>query len=144
MVHFFFHFRQGPQLSRDEEGSDFASLEDAYLDVHRAIQEMWEELLSARCDPRDCAFEICDESGLLLMTVPFTEVLDSCVRRHAGPPARTRPDYSEVATTIDRSVRLRSEVSESFRQTQDALDRIKAQLGPGPSSGSRWRRAPQP
>lgn len=143
MVHFFFHFSQGPQLSRDEEGSDFASLEDAYLDVHRAIQEMWEELLSARCDPRDCAFEICDESGRMLMIVPFTEVLDACTRPSAAPPAKPRPTYPDVATTIDRSVRLRSEVTESLRKTQDTLDRIKAQLSAGPSSGSRRRRAPQ-
>jgi hypothetical protein len=144
MIHFFFHFRQGSQLSRDEEGSGFASLEDAYLDVHQAIQEMWEELLASRCDPRSCAFEICDGDGRLLMNVPFTEVLDSCIRRHSVPPARTRPDYAEVAATIDRSVRLRSEVAESIRQTQDALDRIRAQLGPGPSSGNRWLRALQP
>jgi len=73
-------------LTEDEDGEEFESLEHAYLAAFAGAQEMWANLLPKRVDPRDFAFEITDRHGAMLMTVPFSEVLDSC--RKAGRSAR--------------------------------------------------------
>ena len=84
MPRFFFHFRQGGELIRDPEGTEFASVEEAFLDAARAAQDMWSELLRERRDPRRCAFEVRDADGHLLFLFPFQEVLEACVDRKAA------------------------------------------------------------
>ena len=85
MARFFFHFRQNGVLHADESGIDYPSTEDAYLAAMEAIPGMWGELLSQRQDPLGCAFEIHDQAGVMLFTVPFREMLEAC---HGGDAAQ--------------------------------------------------------
>ena len=70
--------REGSKFAVDPEGCEFADLEAAYLDTFKAVQEMWSGLLFQKRDPRRCSFEIADEAGTTLMSLPFLEVLDIC------------------------------------------------------------------
>lgn len=81
---FYFNFRQGSFYSRDDEGCELPSVEDAYLAAVRAAQDMWSELLVRREDPRACSFVVTDRNGTELFTLPFSEVLDACRREPSG------------------------------------------------------------
>jgi hypothetical protein len=75
MPRFFFDYRdeQG-RLERDEDGLAFPSWDVAYQDALRAVAEMRED---ACCEGENIGghrFEIRDESGQLLMVLPFTEL----------------------------------------------------------------------
>lgn len=85
---YFFDFRQGSDRCTDAEGSEFADVEQAYLETFRAAQDMWGELLHKRQDPRRCSFEVRSEGGELLFILPLQEVVDSCSDR-IGPPIHT-------------------------------------------------------
>lgn len=80
MARYFFNFRQGDSLSVDDEGSEFASIEDAFLSAVQAAQDMWRELLIRREDPLECSFEVIDAHGNEVFALPFSEVLDACTR----------------------------------------------------------------
>jgi hypothetical protein len=86
MARYFFNFRQGSTLSQDEEGSDFASVEDAYLSAVQAARDMWRELLIKREDPLECSFEVVDADGKEIFALPFSEVLDACARTQPEDP----------------------------------------------------------
>jgi hypothetical protein len=83
-MRYYFHLHIGPKLSLDEIGLDLPDLEAAYLEAFEAAQAMWGELLSERSDPLIRSFDIADEQGQLLLTLPFAEVLDRA--RKAQPP----------------------------------------------------------
>ena len=94
MQHFFLHFRTPVEIHRDDEGSTFASLEDAFVEACDAIPDIAAELWrsasrSRRDDPLACTFEIADVQGRLLMEVPFLEILDPERYRRS---ATLRPD----------------------------------------------------
>ncbi len=80
MARYFFHFRQGTSLSADDVGSEFVTVEDAYLSAVRAAQDMWHELLIKREDPLECSFEVFDQRGNEVFILPFSELLDVCAR----------------------------------------------------------------
>jgi hypothetical protein len=84
---FYFHLLVGGERSPDDVGVEFDSLEAAYLDAFEAAREMWSELLEQRKDPTERSFEICGADGTILMTLPFTEVLE--VARKAAPRSQT-------------------------------------------------------
>jgi hypothetical protein len=86
MSTFYFHFRQGPDLTKDQQGSEFDTVENAYLSAFRAAQDMWRDLLVERQDPRRCSFEVNDTDEQLLFVLPFSEVLDVCT--DTGAPKR--------------------------------------------------------
>ncbi len=88
MAKFFFHFRQGDLYQADDLGCEFASAEAAYVGAFAATQDMWRELLIKRQDPLLCAFEVRDEHGRDLFTLPFAEVLDVCRGRTATDSKR--------------------------------------------------------
>src|SRR5215468_1013330 len=75
MPRFFFNLSSQGNVSIDETGTDFSSLEAAYLETCGAILEMAIEKLREREDPGKDMFEITDERGNVLMQVPFSEVL---------------------------------------------------------------------
>jgi len=85
MATFFFNFRQGKLYQVDDLGCEFESVEDAYLGAFSAAQDMWRELLIKRQDPLLCAFDVMDEGGRHLFTLPFVEVLDACRGREDAP-----------------------------------------------------------
>jgi hypothetical protein len=83
MPQFFFDYRddQG-HVERDEDGIAFPSLETAYDDAQQAVAEMKADGCCGGQDIVGHAFEIRDESGRMLLVVPFAEAL---ARRRAGP-----------------------------------------------------------
>ena len=85
MQRYFFDFRQAGVRVPDTQGLEFRDVEQAYLEAHRAAQEMWSELLKQRRDPRRCVFEVCNQAGELLFVFPFQEVMDCCTDRQAPP-----------------------------------------------------------
>jgi len=78
MPRFFFDFVQAGQRTKDAEGLELANVEQAYLEVFRASQEMWSELLKQRRDPRRCAFEVRNWADDVLFHFPLQEVVDCC------------------------------------------------------------------
>jgi hypothetical protein len=124
-MRYYFHLRVGPKLSPDEVGLDLPDLENAYLEAFQAAQEMWGELLSERSDPLIRSFEIADEQGQLLLTLPFAEVLDRA--RKARPPfpacsAKRRAPSPEVMAS------QRQKLAASLRQQIDAGRATRASL----------------
>ena len=88
MAHFFFHFCDGDSRSRDELGLELDTAEQAYLEAFAAAKSMWPELLGARCNPLDCAFEVTDAHDALLFRLPFAELVEVC-----RPPRAPRPEF---------------------------------------------------
>jgi hypothetical protein len=70
MPRFFFNLRSS---GVDEIGTEFSSLEAAYLDVCDAILQIAFEKLRSRQDPSKDMFEIADGQREVLMQVPFLE-----------------------------------------------------------------------
>ena len=137
MPRFFFHFTSQGDVSRDEVGTVFPSLEDAYLDGCQSALEMSIDKLRARDDPTNDSVEIADESGRLLMNIPFSEVLRP--QQKAGIQANrgaTDGVIQACERQMLRSITLRSELQAEFEKTRSALDSIHAKLAI--LKGGRW------
>ena len=139
MAKFFFNFRQGNSYQADDLGCEFETVEAAYLGAFAAAQDMWRELLIKREDPLLCAFEVMDQAGNDLFTVPFLEVLDVCRGRvHRPMQQAPRPHHVQQAMDNRREAeRVLSEVSSTvastrstLRQTWSLLDQV-AKLAAG-------------
>jgi uncharacterized protein DUF6894 len=75
MTHYYLHFRNGDEFTPDPEGIDLPSLAAARDKARHAAKEMAGEiltqgLLNAR------RFEIADETGQILLTVPFRDLME--------------------------------------------------------------------
>lgn len=75
MPRFFFHIRDGDVHEIDPQGLEFASLEHAVFDARKAAREILAEKLLANEHIDGQRFEITDENGTLVETVPFRSVL---------------------------------------------------------------------
>src|SRR5579864_9257898 len=115
---FYFNFRQGPSFSFDDEGCQFANVEDAYLGAVAAAQDMWRELLIRREDPMVCAFDVRDEEGRELFTLPFSEVLDACRGRMATPGPK--PVSAAIYVALDHNHATRRTMSNISIAINDA------------------------
>ncbi len=115
-MRFYFHLRIGGSFSPDEIGLDLPDLESAYLQAFETARAMWGELLAEHSDPLIRAFEIADEHGQVLLTVPFREVLD-----RARKPQRVLPGALK-AVLQERKMLLASlrEQIEAARKTAEA------------------------
>ena len=108
---FFFNFTSGGIVTVDEVGTEFPSLEDAYLDSCRAALDMSFEKLGCRDDPYQDSLDILDAARRPLMHVPFSDVLQPRPSsRHTG-----EPQWNE---TID-----------SFRKEMARSKLLQAQVG---------------
>ena len=76
MPRFFFDYRDGQgRLERDDDGVEFPSLEAACEDAAQAAIDMHTDACcEGQCATED-AFEIRDESGRLVVVLPFDEAL---------------------------------------------------------------------
>lgn len=122
MAKFYFNFRQGNAYTVDLEGTEFASVEEAYLEAFRTAQEMWSELLIERQDPLLCAFEIVDQAGNSLFLLPFGEVLDVC--RGRG----TRPRTLEMVPAIAEALACRRYAQQAIAEVSVSLEDARATL----------------
>ena len=127
MPRFFFNHTSHDTVNVDEIGTEFATLEAAYLDTCDAILDLAFEKLRARQDPMQDAFEIISEHGDRLVYVPFSEIL----RPHQadGPPT-SRPSLTLAASArlIARNKVLKSELRAEFAKTASACKAIEANL----------------
>jgi hypothetical protein len=76
-------------VAPDDDGAEFASIEEAYLESFKGAQELWPELLRNRQDPRQYVYNITDSDGAVLMELPFAEIVECC--RRVGPAAMSAP-----------------------------------------------------
>lgn len=81
MPRFFFDFSSGGTVVADDVGTEFPSLEEAYLDACQSALEISFEKLRIRRDPNLDLVEILDARRQPLMQVPFSDVLRRSLRR---------------------------------------------------------------
>ncbi|WP_114946771.1 DUF6894 family protein [Microvirga calopogonii] len=126
MPRFYFHLRTAQGLKPDEIGLELPDVETAYLEAFQTALEMWPDLLRKREDPTRNTFEITDDLGHVIQTLPFAEVLDSTrghtARRKLPHPARTAQALADrtrcLAAALDEQVRA---ARESIRHSQELL-----------------------
>jgi hypothetical protein len=128
-MRFYFHFRDQGKLSIDDVGMDYTSLEAAYLDAFAAARDMWHERLVEQHDPRDCAFEITDAAGRVLMTLPFAEVLEACHRGGADRPPHKRAGLVTALESFERHQRLREEMGVQLQLVRASLQKTRELIG---------------
>jgi hypothetical protein len=131
MAKFFFNFRQGKSYQVDDLGCEFESVEAAYLGAFSAAQDMWRELLIKRQDPLLCAFEVMDDEGRDLFTLPFVEILDVCRGRElASKPSLARPHAIQQATdNRAKAHKIMQEVSSAVADARATLRETLSLLG---------------
>jgi hypothetical protein len=76
-VRYFFNIRDGARTERDVEGSEFDNLELAIQDARLAAREIMAEHVLAGYEPDGQFFDIADEDGRVLVSVPFRSALRS-------------------------------------------------------------------
>ncbi|MBB6219530.1 DUF6894 family protein [Rhizobium leguminosarum] len=75
MPKFYFNIRRGERLELDEEGTEFASLEEACAGALEAAREILAEAILTRQSVDGDSFEIASEDGTLLAMIPFSSVI---------------------------------------------------------------------
>src|SRR5262249_29304017 len=131
-MRYYFHLQIGRSFSPDELGLELPDLETAYLEAFKAAQEMWTELLVERSDPLLRSFEIADECGQVLLTLPFREVLE---RPHKPPgplPKLTQTLSAEVqkrrilGASLQEQIKATRKTVETTRKTLDETSGLLA------------------
>ena len=119
MAQFFFHFFDGRSRARDELGLELATAEQAYLEAFTAAQAMWPELLAARCNPLDCAFEVTDAKEAVLFRLPFAELVEAC-RRPSAPGPESELHQAIEATHV-RAQTAKEDIRNGFDDVRQSL-----------------------
>ncbi len=115
MPMFFFHLRAPEGLERDEIGLDCPDFEAAYLEAYGSIPELTADLIRRGRNPMECAFEIEDAEGKLLITLPFMER----VQQKPNRPSQRHVEAMRAATQLERAYGL----AEAVREQVQALHR---------------------
>ncbi|MEE7493777.1 DUF6894 family protein [Methylobacterium oryzae] len=115
---FYFHLRNPEGLNRDRIGLELPSLDAAYLEACHTVPEMSADLVRKKLNPVRYAFEIADDSGRLLLEVPFSEILDRG-RRPVAPPKTVRAPAASVQ--MERAAYLISALRAEHAATRDKL-----------------------
>ena len=117
-MRYYFHLRIGENCSPDEIGLDLPDLETAYLEAFQAAQEMWSECLAECSDPLLRTFEISDERGRVLLTLPFREVLERARKPTAGLPKLRQSLQAE----LKRRRKLTASLQEEVKTAREKLE----------------------
>jgi hypothetical protein len=72
MPRYFFHFRHDDFLTEDFEGEDLADVAAAEETARASVAEVVAQSMFGAA-PAGYAYEVCDEAGLLLLTMPFSQ-----------------------------------------------------------------------
>jgi hypothetical protein len=80
MPQFFFNFRNGNTIAKDELGVDFPSLEDARQAALGSAREMVAESIRTNCSRPVEAVIVTDEAGRELLTISARDVLPASLR----------------------------------------------------------------
>ena len=103
---FFFDYFDGQQLHQAEDGLEFRDVDAAYLEAFKAATEIWGEALRARRNPLADAFSIRDATGIVVLELPFAEILESSRgRRLQSAPKRRVPSTNVALEFGAQSVR---------------------------------------
>jgi hypothetical protein len=126
-VFFFNHSSEG-KVCVDDIGTEFPSLEAAYLDTCDAVLDIAFEKLRTQRNPEDDSIDIMDVEGHTLMHVPFSEVLRP--RRATKLPLLSRNHQAIAAChqEVVRSQALRAELLAELAKTQSALELTRNNL----------------
>ena len=133
MPRFFFDFTSGRTIEADDIGTEFASLEEAYLDACRSALEMSFEKLRVRRDPNLDSVEILDAQRKSLMHVPFSDVLrPKPPRLPAAQDLGIQQSCDQLIESCNqqlvRGKRLKAEISEELRKMRTMSSAIRANL----------------
>ncbi|MCK1383763.1 hypothetical protein [Bradyrhizobium sp. 21] len=127
MPRFFFNFSIDGCLEFDELGTEFNSIEEAYLEACRTALDMSFEKLRERADPTGDSVEIFDAQRRTLMHLPFSDML--------SPKPLRRPPTLESNRIADRchrelvrGQRLKAEIREELEKVQSISRTIRANL----------------
>jgi hypothetical protein len=85
MPHFFLHIRDRDGLTADPEGTELPDLEAAQTDALAAARKILAEPIAKDGKTGDPRFEIIDEAGRLLLTVPFRDAIEPLPTAPSGP-----------------------------------------------------------
>jgi hypothetical protein len=125
MPRFFFDFRQAGVRTRDLEGIEFATVEEAYLEAVKGAREMWGDLLHKRQDPRRCSFEVRSEDDQLLFIFPFQELLDSCTDRQT---VTVHHSFDQLCASANAAKRANDAFRSELIKLRDSLKESRALL----------------
>lgn len=126
---FYFNLTSQGAVSVDDIGTEFPSLESAYLSTCQAILEIAFEKLRARQNPEDDTFEIVDAERTVLMQVPFQEVLrPKRVGNGSGLREQTRRLTRTSRQLLARNVALKAELQLEIERTKLLSETINANL----------------
>jgi hypothetical protein len=127
MPRFFFNHTSHDDVSVDESGTVFPSLEDAYLDTCRAILDIAFEKLRERIDPAEDVFEIISERGDLLATIPFSEMLRP-YHVKGSTDSLTGQLMATSARLLERNRTLKAQFDAEFARTEATFKTIRSNL----------------
>ena len=116
MPHYYFHLTVGGNHYPDYLGVEFPTLELAYLDAFQSAREMWTELLKERKDPATHSFQIANEDGQVLLTLPFAEVLDAA--RKPSPPTHT---FKDTLALVEETRTLTEALNSEILRAQEIM-----------------------
>jgi hypothetical protein len=129
MPRFHLHLRNGQLIEcGDEEGAEFGSLEEAYLEAFHGAQELCPIFLQERRDPRRYTYEITNPAGEVLIELPFSELLDTCRdarKSRAGPAIFDRQLFLKIVENAEAVNRKCLEVREALLLARRSLDDLK-------------------
>jgi hypothetical protein len=118
MARYYFHIWTGDDYDLDTIGLDLASSDLAYVEAHRAVEEICCTMIMAHQRPAQYRLDVTDATGVKIFDLPFAEVLGVHPERAAG---------SEVSIANRARVRslmagLRAELACSRTIMQDSRD----------------------
>lgn len=128
MALFFFHFFDGANVTEDDTGVDIPTIELAYLEAGATALEMWPELLADRVSPIDCAFDIANAQGAVMLRFEFHEIMEMGRIGSAQPSASLEIMCSAIAETHRRARRAKAELDETLVEFRQAVDEAKSLL----------------
>ncbi len=76
MARFYFHIRKGDDLVTDPEGVEVPNSEIVRDEAIEAARDLLSEGDLQGLDRRGWAFEVADESGQTVLTLPFSEAVE--------------------------------------------------------------------
>ncbi|RNJ62233.1 MAG: hypothetical protein EDM03_12240 [Porphyrobacter sp. IPPAS B-1204] len=128
MARFFFHFFDGKTLVADDTGVNLPSVERACMEAGATALEMWPELLADRISLINCAFDIANERGEVLLRFEFMELLDVAGVGAAQPSASVEAMSSAIANTQRRAQQAKADLDASLAEVRLALDEARSLL----------------
>jgi hypothetical protein len=129
MPHFFFNHITENSIIVDDVGTEFSSLEAAYLDTCQAALAIAFEKLRSRQDPTTDSFEIFDDKQNLLMHVPFSEVLRPAATISVSALREKFISAMEnCQRQLERNDRLKEDVRAEFSRTRRLFGALRANL----------------